>query len=66
MHWLLAIFVITSGCATVQPWQRGVLAQRQMLWAPQPERAAARGHVFAVREGAQGGAGDAQGACGCD
>ena len=63
---VLGILILAVGCATVQPWQRGVHAQRQMLWAPNPERSAARQHVLSVREGAQGGAGDSGGACGCD
>lgn len=63
---LLVGLLGSAGCATVPPWQRGVLADRRMRAAPCAERAAAREHVHAVREGAQGG-GNAQGSgCGCD
>lgn len=63
---LLAGLLGSAGCAQVRPWERGVQADRRMRAAPCPERAAAREHVHAVREGAQG-ASNAQGSgCGCD
>ncbi len=61
-----AIALVTSGCAGVEPWQRGTLAQRCMQVAPAPEREAARQHVLAVREGATTSTGAAGGGCGCD
>jgi hypothetical protein len=64
---LLAILLLSaSACVPVEAWQRGVLADRQMQWARDPERASARTHVFSIREGASGGAGGGGGACGCD
>ena len=64
---LAALMAITSsGCAAVEPWQRGTLAHRCMSVAPTPEREAAVEHVFAVREGTSGGHGASGGGCGCD
>jgi hypothetical protein len=69
VRWLVAIALLTAGaagCVHVQPWERGVQADRRMRWAPCAQRAAAREHVYAVREGAQGGHGNDGGGCGCD
>ncbi len=63
---LVLILLLATACVPVQPWQRGVLADRRMQWARDPERDSARTHVFSVREGASGGAGGGGGACGCD
>ena len=65
-RWLLLLFALLGGCAAVPAWQRGVLADRCMQWARDPERNAARNHVFSVREGAAGGLGGGGSACGCD
>jgi hypothetical protein len=66
LNLLLILLPLLVGCVPVKPWQRGVLADRRMQWAPDPERAAARGHVWSVREGASGGQAGGGGACGCD
>ena len=66
MRFLTLILLLATACVPVQPWQRGVLADRRMQWARDPERGNARTHVFSVREGASGGAGGGGGACGCD
>jgi hypothetical protein len=63
---LILVASLLVGCEAVKPWQRGVLADRRMQWAPDPERAAAREHVLSVREGASGGQAGGGGACGCD
>ncbi len=54
------------GCATVQPWERGVLADRRMRAVASPDCEGARAHVLAVREGAAGGLGATGVACGCN
>jgi hypothetical protein len=63
---VLLVALAGSGCATVEPWQRGTLAHRCMQVSPTPERAAAIEHVLTVREGAAGGHGASGGGCGCD
>ncbi len=64
---LLASAMATAGgCATVQPWQRGVQGDRRMQWARCPERSGAREHVYNVREGTAGGLSGSGGGCGCD
>ncbi len=63
---LLALAAVLSGCADVRPWERGALADRRLRWLMTPERAAAREHVFTVREGAEGGHGNDGSGCGCN
>lgn len=63
---LLALIASTAaGCATVQPWQRGELANATMAWEPDPLRAGLAGHVYSSKEASAGGAGLAGGGCGC-
>lgn len=61
----LALLAIAAfGCATVKPYQRGKLAHPTM--SVEEPVGAAEGHVYAIQEGAQGGAGAAGGGCGCN
>lgn len=63
---LLTVLALTSGCANVQPWQRGTLADFSM----RPDRNTANDilneHVWFSREGATGGRGLSAGGCGCN
>jgi hypothetical protein len=54
-----------TGCATVQPWQRGTLSKEPMMFDPNPARAALQDHWMTSREGAAGGFGLQGGGCGC-
>lgn len=60
---LLGAFVVT-GCATVQPWQRGTLADACMVFDASPETAYMT-HWQESREGSMGGFGVQGGGCGC-
>jgi hypothetical protein len=62
--WLGAAFV-AGGCATVQPWQRGRLADPAMLFDADPSSIAYLAHWQEAREGAAGGFGVQSGGCGC-
>lgn len=55
-----------TGCVTVQPQQRAVLADPMMQFDADGEEAAARQHVYDNREGSFGGAGIKGGGCGCN
>jgi hypothetical protein len=57
--------IVVSGCATVQPWQRGTLSKAPMMFDPDPARAAYDDHWMTSREGAAGGFGLQGGGCGC-
>ncbi|HWW84979.1 MAG TPA: DUF4266 domain-containing protein [Vicinamibacterales bacterium] len=54
-----------GGCATVQPWQRGRLADPAMLFDADPGAVAYMAHWQEAREGAAGGFGVQSGGCGC-
>jgi hypothetical protein len=54
-----------TGCATVQPWQRGRLADRCMLFDPDSGRVSYMTHWQESREGSSGGFGVQGGGCGC-
>ena len=57
--------LLTTGCATVRPWQRGRLADPQMIFDSDAERAAYMAHWQESREGSMGGYGVQSGGCGC-
>lgn len=54
----------TIGCARLQPYQRGRLAHPTMLLTDNMSPGAA--HVYAIQEGAVGGASATEGGCGCN
>lgn len=65
--WALAAAwaLLSGGCASVEPWERGVLARPHMAAEPRPLRGALRAHVQTSREAAPpAGVGDG-GGCGC-
>jgi hypothetical protein len=53
------------GCATVQPWQRGRLADPCMTFDRDANRMAYEAHWLEAREGSAGGFGVQSGGCGC-
>ncbi len=55
-----------TGCATVQPWQRGLLSREPMMFDADPARAAYAEHWMTAREGSSGGFGLQGGGCGCE
>ena len=54
------------GCDTVEPWEKGALAQYTMLPDRDPLEAAMADHVYYTREAAHGGSGVGGGGCGCN
>jgi hypothetical protein len=67
---IIAIVVATAsltaaGCATVQPWQRGKLADSCMVFDADTSMAAYMTHWQEAREGSMGGFGVQGGGCGC-
>ena len=68
-RWLLALLVlalVSSGCATVKPWQREALADPIMQPDRNPIAAAQLDHVYFSREAASGGTTVGGGGCGCN
>ena len=55
-----------GGCETVQPWERGTLARREMQWQPDPMEISLQAQINASKEASTGGQGAAGGGCGCN
>ena len=63
---MLAVAAVAAGgCATVQPWQRGRLADPCMIFDADATRVAYMTHYQEAREGSAGGYGVQSGGCGC-
>ena len=60
-----AAAIAASGCATVQPWQRGRLADSCMVFDADASQVAYMAHWQEAREGSSGGYGVQSGGCGC-
>ena len=55
-----------SGCAVVQPWERGTLSDYSMRPDRDPLHDSLREHIYFTREAAAGGRGVGGGGCGCN
>ena len=61
----LALLAI-GGCATVHPWDRDLLAQKQMSFNPAPMLQAIDEHIYFSKEASMGGTSVGGGGCGCN
>ncbi len=57
---------LVSGCVTVRPEQRAILADPTMQYEASPLEEGARQHVYDNREGTYGGGSVEGGGCGCN
>jgi Domain of unknown function (DUF4266) len=64
----VAAATIVSGCSSlgVKPWQRDVLARREMQLDSEPVDAAIDDHLYFSKEASSGGRSFAGGGCGCN
>jgi len=58
--------IALNACATVKPWERGVLAKKEMAWQLDPMASSLQGHIYFSKEGSSGGGQAAGGGCGCN
>lgn len=63
---VVACVLATASCTTVSPWQRGVLAKKEMSWSPDPLESTLDNHIFFAKEASFGGGSAAGGGCGCN
>jgi hypothetical protein len=63
---LLLLGLVMSGCAHVQPWERGALADPIMRADRDPVGLQFAEHMWFSREAASGGRGVGGGGCGCN
>lgn len=62
-------FALTAsavGCASVQPWEREILARPDMAWEPDALEDQLDSHIAFSKEGALVGGGTGGGGCGCN
>ena len=62
---VIAAALTAGGCATVQPWQRGRLADPCMMFDADTSQVTYMTHWQEAREAASGGYGVQSGGCGC-
>ena len=63
---MVMLALMSASCATVEPWERGRLAQPEMAMDVDPLAAELDAHTYFSKEGASGGTGAAGGGCGCN
>ena len=70
LHWAgIAMIVLLSGCATMQPpkpWEKGQLAKPEMQFDADPASARLADHIYTSKEAGSGGYGVGGGGCGCN
>jgi hypothetical protein len=55
-----------AGCATVQPWDRDLLAEKKMSFNASPMMHAMDEHIYFSKEASMGGLDVGGGGCGCN
>lgn len=65
---LVPILIGISGCASlgVEPWERDLLAKKEMSLNAEPIDAALDDHIYFSKEASSGGKGFGGGGCGCN
>ena len=61
-----ALALLATGCSTVRPQQRAILADPVMQFDSEPHHTGALHHTIDNREGSIGGNGVSGGGCGCN
>jgi len=64
----LSVVILTSGCSSlgVQPWERDLLAKKEMALTSSPVDSAFDDHIYFSKEASSGGKGFGGGGCGCN
>lgn len=60
------VLIFLTGCESVQPWERGVLARAEMQLDPDPLESSLREQVYQSKEASSGGNKAAGAGCGCN
>jgi predicted small secreted protein len=58
--------LLAAGCATVRPWDRDLLSEKQMSFVPSNPEHDVDDHVYFSKEGSSGGQNVGGGGCGCN
>lgn len=64
----IVAILLTTGCSSlgVKPWERNLLAKKEMALNSSPMDAALDDHIYFSKEASSGGRGFAGGGCGCN
>jgi hypothetical protein len=65
---LMLVAIGASSCSSIgpKPWEKDLMARREMRVDPYPLITAADEHIFFSKEASSGGRGFAGGGCGCN
>lgn len=63
---LLVIGLASAGCVRVKPWERDLLARRDMAWEPDTLEAKREAHIYFSKEASMPGGSSGGGGCGCN
>ncbi len=63
---MAALAAASSGCAKVSPWERDLLARRDMAWEPDSLEAKRESHIYFSKEASMPGGSGGGGGCGCN
>ncbi len=63
---ILSTLAISTGCVQVKPWERDLLARRDMAWDPDPVEAKREAHIYFSKESSMPGGSGGGGGCGCN
>ena len=63
---LALTLLLVAGCATVQPWDRDLMAEKKMSFNPSPMLQSIDEHIYFSKEASMGGTGTGGGGCGCN
>jgi hypothetical protein len=62
----VAILFTLSGCTVVKPWERDLLARRDMAFESDTLEAAREAHIYFSKEASMPGGSGGGGGCGCN
>ena len=62
----IVIFLLSTGCQSVKPWERDVLSRERMTFQSNDMDLKLDDHFYFSKEGIAGGRGFAGGGCGCN
>jgi len=63
---ILIFALLSTGCVRVKPWERDLLARRDMAWEPDAMEAKRESHIYFSKEAAMPGGTGGGGGCGCN
>ncbi|MCR9095884.1 MAG: DUF4266 domain-containing protein [bacterium] len=63
---LTACTLASTGCAVVKPWERDLLARRDMSFEPDGLEAKREAHIYWSKEATMPGGSGGGGGCGCN